>query len=38
MDVDVDIDSDMAVSISWGSFKRSVRAPLKGLGVNIKQV
>ena len=27
----------IAVSVSWGSFQRGVRAALKGLGVDMKQ-
>ena len=28
---DMDVDSDMAVSINWGCFKRGFRAPFKTL-------
>ena len=34
----MDIDSDMAVSINWGSFKRELWGSLKGGWVDIRQV
>ena len=30
MDLNMDIDSDMALSINWGSFKGSSKAPFGG--------
>ena len=30
VDVDTNIDSDMAVSMNWGSFRRGFRPALKG--------
>ena len=30
-DVDMGVDADMAVSMSWGSFKESYRAPSQGI-------
>ena len=36
--IDMDTDSDLAVSINWGSFARWCSAPLKGLGVDPRQV
>ena len=36
IDIDMDIDPDMDVSISWVPLQGSHRAPLKGLGVDIR--
>ena len=37
--VDMNVDSDMAVSMNWGSFNRGLRTPFKGLeGVDLRQV
>ena len=38
MDVDMDIDLDMAVSMNWGFCKGEYGTPLKGFGVDIRQV
>ena len=37
IEIDMGVDSDMAVSMNLRSFQRSYRAPLKGLGVDIRQ-
>ena len=38
MDIDVDNDSDTAVSVNWGSFKRFAELLQRGLEVGIRQV
>ena len=38
IDMGVDVDIDMAVSITWRSFKGSYGVPLKGCGVDIMRV
>ena len=34
----MDIDSDMAVSVNWWPFEKGSTAPLKGFGVDVRQV
>ena len=34
----MEIDSDMAVSVTWRSFKGTDRAPLKGFGIGTRKV
>ena len=33
----MNIGSDMAVSVNWGTFKKGFRTPLKGFQADIKQ-
>ena len=39
IDTNADVDIDLAVSLTWGGpLKRSCGAPLKGFGVDVRQV
>ena len=38
VDIDMDVESDMAVSRNSGILQKGLRAPLKGSGVDMRQV